>query len=252
MIPLALAGKSILARAKNGTGKTGSFCIPCLEKVDTSKPGIQALILVPTRELALQTAAVLKELGKFLVPELEVVSLTGGTSTRDDILRLQGKVHVLVGTPGRIIDLAGRGACDLKTAHFIALVRTCCCTWTCVCLACRTNVPGLSLSLSAITILRLAMCDSAITPSLQDEADKLLAAEFGLLVERLLNEFLPKRRQVLLLSATFPISVRDFKSKYMPDAEVSGAALCRGVDQRFAVEWSGVPSKGASALCTSV
>lgn len=91
--------------------------------MDTSKTGIQALILVPTRELALQTAAVLKELGKFLVPELEVVSLTGGTSTRDDILRLQGKVHVLVGTPGRIIDLAGRGACDLKGAHFIALVR---------------------------------------------------------------------------------------------------------------------------------
>lgn len=191
VIPLALAGKSILARAKNGTGKTGSFCIPCLEKVDTSKNGIQALILVPTRELALQTAAVLKELGKFLVPELEVVSLTGGTSTRDDILRLQGKVHVLVGTPGRIIDLAGRGACDLKGAHFIAL----------------------------------------------DEADKLLAAEFGILVERLLNDFLPKRRQVLLLSATFPISVRDFKGKYMPDAEsinLMDELTLKGVTQYYA------------------
>ena len=53
-IPLALAGRNILARAKNGTGKTGSFCIPCLEKIDTTKKHIQALILVPTRELALQ------------------------------------------------------------------------------------------------------------------------------------------------------------------------------------------------------
>jgi superfamily II DNA/RNA helicase len=53
-IPLALAGRNILARAKNGTGKTGSFCIPCLEKVDTASRHIQALILVPTRELALQ------------------------------------------------------------------------------------------------------------------------------------------------------------------------------------------------------
>ena len=123
VIPLALAGKNILARAKNGTGKTGSFCIPCLEKVDTTKGDIQGVILVPTRELALQTAAVLKELGRFLEPPVEVMSLTGGTSTRDDVMRLMGKVHVLVGTPGRIIDLASRGACTLKKATFAALVR---------------------------------------------------------------------------------------------------------------------------------
>jgi superfamily II DNA/RNA helicase len=119
-IPIALAGRHILARAKNGTGKTGSFCIPCLEKVDTSKRVIQALVLVPTRELALQTAAVLKELGKH-IKGLEVVSITGGTSLRDDILRLSQTVHILVGTPGRIRDLASKGAADLKHASFVAL-----------------------------------------------------------------------------------------------------------------------------------
>lgn len=80
-IPVALAGRNVLARAKNGTGKTGSFCIPCLDRIDTSKRHIQALILVPTRELALQTAAVLKELGKYLTG-LEVVSITGGSPVR--------------------------------------------------------------------------------------------------------------------------------------------------------------------------
>merc|ERR1711953_1667167 len=57
-IPVALAGKSVLARAKNGTGKAAAFCIPMLEKVSTIKNSIQGLILVPTRELALQTSAV--------------------------------------------------------------------------------------------------------------------------------------------------------------------------------------------------
>merc|ERR1719460_2204483 len=98
-IPVALVGKDILARAKNGTGKTGAFCIPCLQKCDPSIAAIQSLILVPTRELALQTAAICKEMSKHM--GLEVMSTTGGTSLQDDIMRLYQTVHVLVGTPGR-------------------------------------------------------------------------------------------------------------------------------------------------------
>jgi len=71
-IPIALTGRDVLARAKNGTGKTAAFCIPVLEKVDPSRAEIQALILVPTRELALQTAQVCKELGKHLAVEVRV------------------------------------------------------------------------------------------------------------------------------------------------------------------------------------
>merc|ERR1711935_1005016 len=59
-IPIALVGKDVLARAKNGTGKTGAFVIPCLQKADPDNASIQSLILVPTRELALQTAAICK------------------------------------------------------------------------------------------------------------------------------------------------------------------------------------------------
>lgn len=106
-IPIALAGRDILARAKNGTGKTAAFIIPALEKVNVSKNSIQgvngflgfynaypssyafffsALILVPTRELALQTSQVCRTLGKHT--GIQVMVTTGGTTLKDDILRL--------------------------------------------------------------------------------------------------------------------------------------------------------------------
>ena len=73
-IPIALTGRDILARAKNGTGKTAAFTIPVLEKTDTSKNVIQAVLLVPTRELALQTSQVCKELGKHLNVQVMVTT----------------------------------------------------------------------------------------------------------------------------------------------------------------------------------
>jgi len=189
-IPLALAGRNILARAKNGTGKTGSFCIPCLEKVDTKKRFIQALVLVPTRELALQTASVLKELGKHITG-LEVVSITGGTSLRDDIMRLMQPVHILVGTPGRIRDLASKNAADLSHASFIAL----------------------------------------------DEADKLLSPEFQVVIEDMLQHALPAKRQILLFSATFPVAVKYFRDRYMPEPyeiNLMDELTLKGVSQFYA------------------
>ncbi|CDK27323.1 unnamed protein product [Kuraishia capsulata CBS 1993] len=110
-IPVALMGRDILARAKNGTGKTASFVIPVLEKLKPKVNKIQALILVPTRELALQTSQVVKTLGAHL--GLQVMVTTGGTSLRDDILRLNEPVHILVGTPGRVLDLASRQLANL-------------------------------------------------------------------------------------------------------------------------------------------
>ena len=103
-IPIALAGRDILARAKNGTGKTGAYLIPLLEKTDTEKKHIQgtlcvlkimlliiayyykALVIVPTRELALQTSQLCKEMSRHM--DAKVMVTTGGTSLRDDIMRL--------------------------------------------------------------------------------------------------------------------------------------------------------------------
>uniref|UniRef100_M4CWD0 RNA helicase n=1 Tax=Brassica campestris TaxID=3711 RepID=M4CWD0_BRACM len=115
-ILIALTGRDILARAKNGTGKTVSFCIPVLEKLTKIttlfKVPLPSVIIVPTRELALQTSQVCKELGKHL--KIQVMVTTGGTSLKDDIMRLYQPVHLLVGTPGRILDLTKKGVCVLK------------------------------------------------------------------------------------------------------------------------------------------
>lgn len=113
---------NILARSKNGTGKTAAFCIPCLQLVDVTKPKVQALILVPTRELALQTSAILKELGKFM-EGLGVASVIGGTDVREDLRRLTAVTHVVVGTAGRVLDLVEKGALAVRDITFVALVR---------------------------------------------------------------------------------------------------------------------------------
>ncbi|KAI8609768.1 P-loop containing nucleoside triphosphate hydrolase protein, partial [Chytriomyces sp. MP71] len=118
-IPIAMTGRDILARAKNGTGKTASFIIPILEKSDPAKNYIQALILVPTRELALQTSQVCKTIGKHC--GLEVMVTTGGTTLKDDILRLGQTVHIIVATPGRVLDLAGKGVCDLSKCSMMVM-----------------------------------------------------------------------------------------------------------------------------------
>ncbi|GHJ86005.1 hypothetical protein NliqN6_2407 [Naganishia liquefaciens] len=111
-IPVALSGKDILARAKNGTGKTAAFVIPALQQINPLLPHVQAIILVPTRELALQTSQVCKTLSKHM--GLEIMVTTGGTTLKDDIMRLEQTVHIMVATPGRLLDLAQKGIADLK------------------------------------------------------------------------------------------------------------------------------------------
>ena len=114
-IPVALTGRDILARAKNGTGKTAAYVIPTLERTNPKSPQTQALILVPTRELAMQTSQVCKTLGKHL--GINVMVSTGGTGLKDDIIRLSEPVHIIVGTPGRILDLASKGVADLSACQ---------------------------------------------------------------------------------------------------------------------------------------
>jgi len=118
-IPIILQNRNVLARAKNGTGKTAAYIIPCLEKTDTSKNEIQVLMLIPTRELALQTSAIVKEVGKHM--GLECMVTTGGTSLKDDIMRLYNPVHIIVATPGRILDLASKDVAKLGNCKTIIM-----------------------------------------------------------------------------------------------------------------------------------
>ena len=175
VIPVALKSNDIIARAKNGTGKTGSFVIPILQLINTNPKdkeilnSIQSLVLVPTRELALQISSTFKEIGKYL--NVQCMVSIGGTNIKEDILRLKSgvsPVHIVVGTPKRIKDLAYQRVLNLERCGILVL----------------------------------------------DEADKLLGDDFYGEIKSIIS-YLPKKRQIMLFSATFPLDVKKFKDEYL-------------------------------------
>merc|ERR1712141_976751 len=187
-IPIAQSGRDILARAKNGTGKTGAYTIPILENIDTSKDYIQGMIVVPTRELALQTSKIALELSKHL--GVKVMVTTGGTNLKEDIMRIYEKVHLVVATPGRILDLMEKKVANVERCKILCL----------------------------------------------DEADKLLSQDFKGMLDRLLSH-LPPTRQVLLYSATFPLTVEHFMKKHMRDpyeVNLMDELTLKGITQYYA------------------
>ncbi|KAJ8919511.1 hypothetical protein NQ315_002132 [Exocentrus adspersus] len=170
-IPIALSGKDVLARAKNGTGKTGAYSIPVLEQIDPKKDCIQALIIVPTRELALQTSQICIELAKHL--DVRVM-----------------KVQVIIATPGRILDLMEKGVAVMDQCKILVL----------------------------------------------DEADKLLSQDFKGMLDTVIKN-LPEERQILLFSATFPLTVEQFMRKHLRDPyeiNLMEELTLKGVTQYYA------------------
>ncbi|XP_050346698.1 ATP-dependent RNA helicase me31b [Nymphalis io] len=187
-IPIALSGKDVLARAKNGTGKTGAYCIPVLEQVDPKKDTIQALVVVPTRELALQTSQICIELAKHT--DIRVMVTTGGTNLRDDIMRIYQNVQVIIATPGRMIDLMDKQVAKMENCRMLVL----------------------------------------------DEADKLLSQDFKGMLDTVISR-LPKERQILLFSATFPLSVKQFMEKHLKEPyeiNLMEELTLKGVTQYYA------------------
>ncbi|XP_022228396.1 ATP-dependent RNA helicase me31b [Drosophila obscura] len=187
-IPIALSGKDVLARAKNGTGKTGAYCIPVLEQIDPTKDYIQALVMVPTRELALQTSQICIELAKHL--DIRVMVTTGGTILKDDILRIYQKVQLIIATPGRILDLMDKKVADMSHCRILVL----------------------------------------------DEADKLLSLDFQGMLDHVILK-LPKDPQILLFSATFPLTVKNFMEKHLREPyeiNLMEELTLKGVTQYYA------------------
>jgi ATP-dependent RNA helicase DDX6/DHH1 len=187
-IPIAQTGRDILARAKNGTGKTGAYTIPIIDQIDTSLDVIQGMIIVPTRELALQTSQIAIELSKHM--GVKVMVTTGGTNLKEDIMRIYEKVHLVVATPGRILDLMEKKVANVERCKILCL----------------------------------------------DEADKLLSQDFKGMLDRLLSH-LPGTRQVLLYSATFPLTVEHFMKKHMRDpyeVNLMDELTLKGITQYYA------------------
>ena len=145
-------------------------------------------MLVPTRELAMQTSFVIKELGKH--KKIECMVSTGGNPVKEDIYRLYQTVHIIVCTPGRILDLASRGVAKLDNCKMIVL----------------------------------------------DEVDKLLSDNFKIIVGKILD-IMPENKQISLFSATYPVAIRSFQQKYVPDPEfinLMEELTLKGVTQFYA------------------
>lgn len=120
-IPLLLANSNdIVGLAKTGTGKTAAFGLPLLQLIDSKIPDIQAIILVPTRELGHQIYTNLDAFAKYL-PEVSIAAICGGIPIKPQIERLISPTHIVVATPGRLIDLIQRKAINLKETRFLVL-----------------------------------------------------------------------------------------------------------------------------------
>ena len=118
-IPVLLAGKDVIGQAQTGTGKTAAFGIPIIEKIDKGVNTVQAIILAPTRELAVQAAEEMNKLGKY--KRVLALPVYGGTSIERQIKALAKGVQVVVGTPGRVLDHIERKTLKLKDIRIVVL-----------------------------------------------------------------------------------------------------------------------------------
>ena len=173
VIPLALSGKDIMAKAQTGTGKSASFILPLLEllqekkaKDNYKKPRIRVLVLAPTRELTLQLTQTFDNFSKFLSKKVTTVSLIGGEGIGQQLYDIQQGCDILVATAGRLLDVVSKKQMNLSYLEYLVL----------------------------------------------DEADKMLNFGFEEELDAILKE-IPQTRQNLLFSATYPQKMLDIASK---------------------------------------
>lgn len=119
-IAVLLEGRDIIGQAQTGTGKTAAFGIPMIENLQSKVSGVQALVLCPTRELAIQAAEELKKMSRY-VAGVKVAAIYGGQDIEKQFRLLRGKVSIVVGTPGRVMDHMRRGTLDLSKLRMLVL-----------------------------------------------------------------------------------------------------------------------------------
>src|SRR5207249_11566469 len=118
-IPLLLSGGDLVAQAQTGTGKTAAFALPMSEWIDPERPVPQALVLAPTRELAIQVAEAIYTLGRFR--GARALPIYGGQPIDRQLRSLRRGVHAIVATPGRLLDHLRRGSLDLSAVRYVVL-----------------------------------------------------------------------------------------------------------------------------------
>ncbi|EYB84562.1 hypothetical protein Y032_0314g2232 [Ancylostoma ceylanicum] len=178
-------GRDVIAQAQSGTGKTATFSISILQRIDENEPSVQALVMAPTRELAQQIQKVMCALGDYM--NIKVHACIGGTSIRDDQRKLESGVHVVVGTPGRVNDMINR---NVLQGCFLS---------------------NLKLKL---WVQKYILETSRIKMFVLDEADEMLSRGFKDQIYEVFKT-LPQEVQVVLLSATMPADVLDVTNRFM-------------------------------------
>ena len=119
-IPIFMSGQDIIGQAQTGTGKTAAFGIPILQRIDPEDRSLQAVILCPTRELAMQAADQLRKFSKYM-HGIKVLPIYGGQDIVKQIKNLKGGVQIVVGTPGRVMDHMRRHTLRMETVHTVVL-----------------------------------------------------------------------------------------------------------------------------------
>ncbi|MEQ1917038.1 MAG: ATP-dependent RNA helicase DbpA, partial [Gallionella sp.] len=119
-LPITLAGKDLIAQAKTGSGKTAAFSIPMLTNLNPRRFAVQAMVLCPTRELADQVTQELRRLAR-AADNIKILTLCGGSTMRPQIASLEHGAHIVVGTPGRIMDHIERGTLNLDALNTLVL-----------------------------------------------------------------------------------------------------------------------------------
>ncbi len=187
-LPPILEGKDLTAQARTGSGKTVAFGLGAISRVDVSSQAVQALVLCPTRELADQVSSELRRLARF-IPNFKLVTLCGGVPCRTQAPSLQQAPHLVVGTPGRILDHLRRENLDLSQLRVLVL----------------------------------------------DEADRMLDMGFAESIAEVVAQ-VPRQRQTLLFSATFPEAIRAMSSRLQRDpvqVTVDAAPATEEIEQLF-------------------
>ncbi len=118
-IPVAMSGSDMIGQAQTGTGKTAAFGIPVLQRIDVSKPAPQAVILSPTRELAIQSAEEINHLAQYM--HVRAIPIYGGQDINRQFRALRQKPQIIVATPGRLMDHMNRGTIDLSAVQIVVL-----------------------------------------------------------------------------------------------------------------------------------
>ncbi|MES2423237.1 MAG: ATP-dependent RNA helicase DbpA [Pseudomonadota bacterium] len=187
-LPTALLGKDLIAQAKTGSGKTAAFALALLANLNPRRFAIQTLVLCPTRELADQVTVEIRRLAR-AEENIKIVTLCGGVPLRMQNASLEHGAHVVVGTPGRIMDHLQRGSLDVSALNTLVL----------------------------------------------DEADRMLDMGFFDDIATVVKQ-LPKERQTLLFSATYPEGIAKIAQQFMREPQqikVQDKQAENRIEQRF-------------------